>query len=642
MTKGFILVYLSFFLVLFSMSDILPYGECDDYALAAVSMMNDGTFGVSNEDVLLYHEAIPEWKDYPLALSGRFTRSGEELTFYFPTYSIACLPLLCLFRILKLPVVYAFPLTNLLAYAGMLWLVHRRLNISHGRRLMLILLLAFGTIRFYYTWVSAEVLIAALLGCAMVFWHNRQWNRAALFLSVAGTMNPTALAAGLFMIAEFLREEYAGLKAKSFGKEYFPPALLRTVKFGCCFLVGLLPFAYNYYHTGYINLTASYDNFLIDGSLVWAHMRAYLFDLNFGILPYYPLLLPLAFLMAVISLIRRKPRFAVMFAAFLATVFAYSFMSHINSGMTGIARYSAWSVLILLFAITVFWDDCFAGKASAGAVNTCICLLLGTSLLWESYMVYICKPLLYTEMMPPASYALDTHPALYNPLPSTFYSRIAHTDGGYDYETPVLYRDERDFIRKILASRKDADKLQRSVFGSSEDMRWFAAQLQKLDEKERYISVPRSKSLLLCSLYDPSQPITFTQDGYNAGDYAQEGFSHPEKTHSWTEKPEAKIVFRLDKDFWDKTLTARLTLLDVFGGAQKVSIAVNGHCVMDTMVGNDQDIVFTFTVPDSGLVDITFSLPHAVSPSFLGLSEDSRQLALAVESLMIKEANAKP
>lgn len=645
-TKGFIFVYLCFFLIFLSLSPVYPAGECDDYALAAISIMNDGTWGISDADVTSYYESIPEFGEHALELSGRFTRSGEELTYYFPTYSIVCLPLLYLFQALELSLAHAFPLTNVLAYTAMLWMVYRYLKIEDGKKLLLVLLLACGTVRFYYGWTSAEVLIAALLGCALVFWYNRQWRRAALFLSMASTMNPTLLAAGLVMIAEFLWERYTELRESGFRRENFRTELIHTIKFCCCFLVGLLPFAYNYYHTGYINLTASHAAFLNSEDSVFARLHAYLFDLNFGIFPYYPLILLLAFIMVVVALMRRKPRFIVHFFAFLITVFSYSIMSHVNHGMDGIARYSVWSVEILLFSVVVFWGDCFRTDSAEGRYayvgKTFTYVLLGISILYSSQAVSVCKPLSYVDMMPLASHVLDTHPALYNPLPSTFHSRIAHEDGGYDYETPIVYLDKTRSARKILASRENVEELSRSFVGSQQDMEWFFKQLRNLGEEESYISIPRSRTLLQGSYYDPSQPMIFTQDGYNVGEYTLDGFASPESSHTWTDKTEAEFIFHLHEDFRGKTMQAQMELLDVYDRPQKVSIAVNGDCVLDTTVTDGQDILFTFTVPKTGIVDMTFSFPDALSPASLGIYEDPRLLALAIESMTLQETGTTP
>lgn len=64
----------------------------------------------------------------------------------------------------------------------------------------------------------------------------------------------------------------------------------------------------------------------------------------------------------------------------------------------------------------------------------------------------------YTDMLAVPAKFMEYLPELYNPLPSTFNSRINHVDGGYDVEKnlPILYRDKKGNIRKALLSRESA------------------------------------------------------------------------------------------------------------------------------------------------------------------------------------------
>lgn len=628
LTTVYIWLYTCVFLLVLLSSPVNPIGECDDYALAAVSIMNDGTFGVSGEDIALYRELFAEWKDYPVALSGRFTRGGEELTFYFPTYSMACMPLLLLFRGLSFRLVYAFPLTNLISWSAMLWVVSRCLHLDERKKFLLILLLSSGTVCPYFSWPSAEVFIAALLGCSLVFWCNGNYKRAAVFLALAGTMNPAVLATGLVMIAEFLYLAYRKIKKQGRNVSAVGNELLQTVSFGSCFLLGLVPFAYNYYHTGFINLTASYASFLNSETSVFARFCAYLFDLNFGILPYYPVILVLAFVMAVMVVIRKCPRFLTLLAAWVATVWAYSYMTHINCGMSGIARYSVWAVLILIFAVAVYWERCFDRKKV-------LFILLALSCAYQGVAVSSASSAAYTEMVPLAKRILSYCPALYNPLPSTFNSRVIHLDGGYSYETPIVYWDSTDSLRKVLASEKDAEKLLHSVSGSEEDMRWFTKAVEELGEKASYISVPRRRTLKFCRYYTVGTPLIFYQEGYNVEGYLKKGFSQPEATHTWTDGTETQLNFRLESGLVGETLEAWLQLKYVFNGQQTVTITVNGECVFDGVVSEGEDIYFSFTAADE-IVDIIFYIPDSVSPLALGVSQDDRQLALAFQSLQFR------
>jgi hypothetical protein len=51
-------------------------------------------------------------------------------------------------------------------------------------------------------------------------------------------------------------------------------------------------------------------------------------------------------------------------------------------------------------------------------------------------------------MSPLAKIILDKYPALYNPYPYTFVSRVDHVDGGYYYNQPVVYYNDNGYNKK--------------------------------------------------------------------------------------------------------------------------------------------------------------------------------------------------
>lgn len=135
-------------------------------------------------------------------------------------------------------------------------------------------------------------------------------------------------------------------------------------------------------------------------------------------------------------------------------------MIHINSGMSGIARYNTWVSAIFIFAVCLFMEEILKKRRLIQTAYTLaaagICF---TGLVVFRYGLYCASDTNYTYMTPVAEFILDKFPDLYNPLHSTFNSRTNHVDGGYYYETPIVYFAEDGYVRKILASEKDKDEL---------------------------------------------------------------------------------------------------------------------------------------------------------------------------------------
>ena len=445
-------------------------GEWDDYTYPVVTLLTGHKISVVESDLPLIKDFFPEWSSEIDAiginqLSGQHTRNGGMLPWYFPTYAIVCIPMICLLKWLGIPTTYAFCYTNLFSVIAALLVVYKYLKTKDIRKILLIVLLSINPIVFYYCWPSGETVIYAFLTIALVCWYNKWYKRAAIFISLAGTLNTTIMSVGIIMILEYLlRLRWSGDRDLNL-LQFVKKNALNIIGYGFCYIIGLIPMVYFYYHTGYINLTASHASFLTGtGETTFQRFMAYLFDLNFGFLPYYPIILVLGIVLLVVSAAKKYWRYIEWFVAFVINVLLYSVMVHINSGMSGIARYNVWGGVILIFSVCLFGMDLVKKTIvkqavyMGGCVNIIILLLI----------IYCYGPMgaskvPYIYWTPVAEWVLDTYPALYNPLHSTFASRTLHCDGGYNPDTPIVYSAEDGYVRKVLASESDADYLRETL-----------------------------------------------------------------------------------------------------------------------------------------------------------------------------------
>lgn len=464
-------------------------GEWDDYTLPIASIFNDKNFSITDSDILKYKEIFPRWgTEIDIHyLSGQYARNGGELTWYFPTYAIACIPFVAILKLLNLQTEYAFSYTNIVVLMASLVVVYRYLNVDIKKKAILILMLSINTINLYIYWPSAEVFMYSFIVMSLVFWYNKEYKRAAIFISIAGMLNPTIMSIGLIMIGEYLFNLYRNKKGNESIIQFIKKNFIEIVSYGCCYIIGLIPLIYNYYQIGYINLTAA-SGYGQGKETTISRFWAYIFDLNFGYLPYYSLVLVIAVILFVLAIIKKQYRYNFWIVAFIINTFIYSKMAHINCGMAGIARYNAWCVAILIFAVCLFFEQIVNHKKIRNIINILlICSTVLTGLITFTYGIFRINP---RYMTPIATYVLDKAPALYNPLHSTFNSRVNHIDGGYTYDTPVVYTADDGYIRKILATEKDKDTLLTDYMSMSEYNDWFADEVNKLTDKETYINIP--------------------------------------------------------------------------------------------------------------------------------------------------------
>lgn len=643
--KKIINLYLSvFFLVMLaycSLNDIFPIGEWDDYSFPVASILNDHNFSINDSDLNIYKALYPEFSVYidnnMWNLSGYMTKDGKgQMPWYFPVYAIACIPFTLILKLLKLSAIYAFPYTNLLFLMLSLIITAKYIQCNDTLKTILIIILSINPIVFYLSWPSAEVFIYSMMLIGLVFWYNRCYKRAAIFISIAGMMNPTIMSIGIIMIAEYfvviIKKEEKNFKIKAFVKSNF----WDIFRYGCCYILGIIPMIYNYYNIGHINLTASYNFFTQGNEKVIFRFLSYLFDLNYGILPYFGIILLLSLIMLPLAFIRKHFRYIQWIIVFLINVFLYSIMIHINSEMSGISRYNSWGVLPLIFAVILFGSKIIKIKRNVSAYKAALILsAIITSAIVFLYNPHIAENTSYVYFTPAARVVLDIAPQLYNPLYSTFNNRVNHIDGGYDYITPVIYCAEDGYVRKILASSDNTDQLLSEYFSYAGYQDWFTNKVNTLNENASYITVPAKYKIAKISDYILGTPIIFAAEGYNAGDYAVNGLSVPEPGFSWTDGNKFIMRFKTESDC--RILHADI-ICGVYNGRQKVTIYADNIEVYTNNEYTGGSISFDFPNQDpNSFIELVFVMPDAVNLKELGYYNDSRTLGLALNQITISE-----
>lgn len=642
--KYYIILYAFFWIIICSIYKPGLMGEWDDYSLMTVSLIYEHNFTISQNDIIKAKEIFPERSEYidGYSLSQYIAKNGEELTWYFFTYSLACVPFVLILHLLGLPAIYGFCLTNCFSLFCLLYFIYRHSKIENKKKFVLIMLLSLNPIVFYLTWISAEVFIYSLLGIAILHWIYKEYHRAAIVLSLAGTLNPTIMAVGIFMIIEY----FIVLLKESRGEKENQINIIicifqnrtKIIKYGCCYLISLVPFCYNYYQIGHINLTASTFNYLQGNETVLQRFSAYIFDWNFGFLPYYAILLFIMIVFFIIALRKKVWKFHLMILSFFAVVYVYSFMIHINSGMSGIARYNAWSVGILIITLVSYYDKLIVNSfvKSIFYILTAI-TAISNSFIVYNYGLFQASKTNYVNMTPIAQFILDINPKFYSPLFSTFHSRVNHVDGGYNYEneTPILYFSKDGYVRKILASEKDKEILSHTLSGITlEETKRFYKELDGLDDKLQFISIPSSYHIISVPNYFLGEKILFFTEQRNADLFVRKGISYKEEEFAWTDGNCLELAFSLQQKEDFQLIHGEIELDRIFCDKQRVSILINEELIEDRVVVLGENIEFNFKMPERDKIIIKVLLPDAASPWALGQSEDKRELALAIKSMI--------
>ncbi len=286
-------------------------------------------------------------------------------------------------------------------------------------------------------------------------------------------------------------------------------------------------------------------------------------------------------------------------------------------------------MIILLFSFDTFGNS--KAKRIVGFTVMFSCVLS---------CVFFCinrkTHIFYLDFHKTAKTVLASFPNLYNPLHSTFYNRTRHIDDDWTLPTPVIYSDSEGFARKILASKKDADILKESLkTANKKDMAWLTAKINRLTDKNSYISIAKPRNIGVYPLLSDS--MRFYGEEKNGLSYAVFGLSDPEEQYTWTDSKITMFSYRHPENCAGMRMHAKFNLANVYHAPQQVKIKINGSEVFSESITGSFE--FDYDVPRDCYVKMVIELPDAISPSSVGESSDCRILSLGLRSIEIKAAN---
>jgi hypothetical protein len=489
--------------------------EADSYIIATISIQRHGSLDIREGDIRQV-----EIEGYPAYLvdrtKNRFETNthypkdsyGKQYPWYMGTYSISVLPVRAVNYILNLPQIYSHQLSNVLYFFIALLVVYFYFKQTRKNIFLSILLLACSPTFVYNAWASAEVFICSLMIISLVFFINGNRYLAALFMSIASTMNITICGFALVIITDYFISIYKGEKAsneKVIWLNIIKRNWKRTIGLAICFFPVLITPLWSLYHYHLVIPMLTEKTAEFSFNLFWyKRFFAYLFDLNLGFLPYFPILLILFFITLLAGIYKKNRQIISLALGFFMVVFLYSAMFHINCGMTAMARYNSWSVPFIIFAVVSQINVLYKNVKLQQAIVLSLLISAGTTfMITKKVMDYNNGNYLY--FTPVANFFLDNMPALYNPYPFTFISRNEHYDGGYDYNAnyPFIYFSKDDNIRKLLFPPECNDP---SVFfdlnlsaANNTDMAWLMERTKNIKIKRSndwvYLNIPSGRKI---------------------------------------------------------------------------------------------------------------------------------------------------
>lgn len=477
----------------FGPTRITHVGESDDYILLSIAFQNHASDQITESDIEQARRSFTgmSWDFFPagplhLPISVRSPEGATYYSWYFITYSLFCIPFERLVGLLGVHPVYGFYLANLCILLLSVYFAERWLRKAVVCPRLLPYLLLWTPSLVYLFWPSAEVFLMACATLSAAALFSGRYLTAAFWSGVAASMNITFMLFYPFLYVKYFFQKDTFINLK---KEVIKRMIAHTLGHPWATLLFIL-----YTFMGFIPV--------IINLLRWKRMAvmqdvgstaglmgrfvAYIVDLNFGILPYFPFLLPLIFFLLLFT---KKKELYFFTVSIIGIMISFSLMTHINCGMGFLSRYLSWTIVLLTIGI-VYYSFFIESKGIAKIIHTflLVSVLYTSSISFIYFIKYKGQTMNYLYMLALPQKVMQIAPAWYNPLPSTFNSRINNVDGGYDVKKklPILYRDKKGNIRKALLNKESA----RHFFERIHYPSYMKGEIRKKKEKSRSTSAP--------------------------------------------------------------------------------------------------------------------------------------------------------
>ncbi len=619
-----------------------PIGESDDYMIASIALRRHFSDIITASDLDYARRVFPElewqWDRWSRG-EGVPTANGQQYTWYFPLYSLACIPFIKFLQILDVNQGRAFPLANATYLILSLVFLWRKFHADERIKFLLIASLCFSPIVFYISWSSAEVFICSLMIFFLVNLFSGSYRWAMLCLALAATLNVALALLSPFVYFKYFSDTYGGRLTRN--------DLLAFLKSKASYLrdlillngILLVPLAINLARFGQLTVMQGM------GSSIGLTERflAYWIDLNFGFLPFFPIFALLVSACMVVSPKRREYFVYLLCIGLVSLVF--SLMTHINGGTTGLHRYMTWTSVAVIIGTIYYLPLDGPGALATALRGLVLASAVVTSLITAHYGGLLAtknQRASYLQMSPIARLALDHVPQFYNPLFSTFYGRVLQVPRGYQLpSTPVYYLTKKQSkVRKILATASMRSNVESDLCG---EMSVFEEAFNRAPDGYFYIDVYKQDVFPCVKL---GRPILFNAASA-ASLYLRWGWSNVEDWGVWSIGTGARIELLVPPDASTVVLTGHAFTNDRHL-SQRVSVSLNGTNVFATTLSaadSSKDTQISLAIPpedageqSNGLrrITIDLNLPDAARPKDLGLGHDYRQLGFGLKSILVR------
>lgn len=610
-------------------------GESDDYILLAIALERNFSDKITPDVIEQAKNDYPDlsWelgvgKGYHLPI----TIDGISYSWYFVTYPLLCWPMKLILNFLGIHHIFSFYLTNLLLLLGSVFYSLKWMKEEICCKILYAPLLLLSVNLPYLFWPSNEICLMSfmILACSALF--SRRYALSAFFTGVSATLNVACFLFFPFVYLIFFYRDTHFLSLKI--------NVLRQCIINVCAdykkmiliilgsMVGFIPITINLLRWNRIAVMQGMG--AIEG--IFERFLAYLLDLNFGILPYYPLVL---FIFIALLLVAKKEYFFY-FLTICGIMLTFSLMRHINCGMAFMSRYLSWTMPLILIGVLYYSHKYIHNFYLLKAVKYFISLSVLYSIIVSiNYIAkFQCDGSVFHSI---PKRILSYCPALYNPLFSTFDSRVNHIDGGYAFynRLPVEYFDKNGNLKKVLLKTEQIENyLLNEIRYDPKLSKDIERERKKSDDIEKvyqYLNFPHGVLKVLPPL--PNNVMVYPHLNPQDRKYLGKGWSASEPWGTWTDSKEAviELYFNTEKP---KKIFLDIAHVCLYKRMQPVEFYLDNH-FLGVYELTDQQAELYLDLSSIELFDFAELRIKILNAKPKSVGNDPRELGIGLKGIML-------
>jgi hypothetical protein len=367
---------------------------------------------------------------------------GNRYPVHFFFYSLLAFPVRLLLKLFSLPEVNALRIANLIILTAACWYIMREYVKTTYKQISLLTIAYLSPLLWFLSWPGPDIYYLSLMLVSIFLFFHKRYIPAILLMALASWHSQPLLVTVFGMLLYYLfhavhaHKTHHGVYLNIMAKNILIPIGIA--------LISLVPYLYNYI----IFRTFTPWTLLQDG---WTQINGFgihnasmgklleqLFDLNFGLFWFAPLILLTGFYIAVRDGRKHKEVLFMLLLFFPMTALFYQTNPAWHYGTSGFgpSRHA-----IFLLPLFMYFSYIFLQHVKHRALWILLFIFAQLPLLMLNNFAFP-NMLSTLQHTPYATFALDTYPAFYNPTPEIFVDRTLHADDTIPKSAAYIHNGE--------------------------------------------------------------------------------------------------------------------------------------------------------------------------------------------------------